>query len=177
MAHELLQGRQGDAGPRHIGPEGVAETMGIGAGRPTLPAMVTEQGTKAGGGKRLSAAAAFQANEQGGGRKRRSFLPEVKGEDLACFWGQGQDARLLALAQDAQPGFGQLEVVKFEGEDFAAAQAVQQHQPQDGQITEGTEAAPELSDFGGGKRHHEAARFFQLQAVGQGSPRPAITEG
>jgi hypothetical protein len=56
-----------------------------------------------------------------------------------------------------QTGFGKREVLQLQREDFAGAQAVEQHQSNDRQIAELSEASPELSDLLGRERDNDTA--------------------
>ena len=68
-------------------------------------------------------------------------------QDVADFWRQRQDARAVAFAEHAHLRVGQLQVGEPESEDFTGTQTIQQHQPHQGEIAEGTKAVPELGDF------------------------------
>jgi hypothetical protein len=86
--------------------------------------MMTKQRTESRGAHGLSAAAAFQGNKQRGRVSQRSFQVEIFLEDLHNILGQGQDAFLVAFAEDAEMPIRQEEILQLEGEDLTGAQAV-----------------------------------------------------
>ena len=87
-------------------------------------------------------------------------------EHLDGFGGQGQQALLISFAEDADLRIGQLEIFELEIEGFLGAQAVEQHQGDQGEIPKGTKAAPELGDFIGGERHNDALWLLEPEPGG-----------
>ena len=108
---------------------------------------MAEQRAESRGAHRPSAAAAFQANEQRGRVRQRSFQAQIFFEDLEDFLGQGQEAVLVSFAEHPQLRLSQAEIPQLESQDFAGAQAIEQHQAHQGQVAKGAKAAPELGDF------------------------------
>ena len=70
----------------------------------------------------------------------------------------------------------QLEILQLESQDLTRAQAVEQHQPDQGEIPTGAEAVPEFSYLFGSERHDDTARLAQAQAYRHGTSGPAIAE-
>jgi hypothetical protein len=62
-----------------------------------------------------------------------------------------------------ETSFGEGQVLQLELEDFAGAQAVEQHQSYDGQVAEAAKAFPETSHLVGGQGHDHTARLPQSQ--------------
>ena len=69
-----------------------------------------------------------------------SFQVQIMVEGLDDFGGQGQDAGLASLAEDAQLGIGELQILELEGQDLTRTQAIQEHQAHQGEIAESAEA-------------------------------------
>jgi hypothetical protein len=78
-------------------------------------------------------------------------------QDLDGFCGQGQDALLVAFAEDAELGFGEAEIFELEVEKLTGAQAIQQQEGEEGEIAKGAKAFPETGDFIGRKGDDHAA--------------------
>ncbi len=154
----------------------MAKAMGIGLRNPGGQAMVTEESAQSGGGQGQSAMAAFQTDEQRGGVGGRPFQIQVFFQHAADFLWQRQDALLVSFAAHTDLQVGQLQVGELEGQDFTGAQAIQQHQADQGEIAEGTKAAPELGDLFGGEGHDHAAGLFESQSAGHGAAWPAVAE-
>src|SRR6516164_3453198 len=88
---------------------------------------------------------------------------QVVFEDLKSVGGQGHEAFLPSLAEDMETSFGEGQVLQLELEDFARAQAVEQHQSYDPQVAEGAKAFPETSHLVGGQGDDHTARLPQSQ--------------
>ena len=176
MAHQMLQRGHGDAGTNHVGAKRVPQAMGVDLVNLTVVAMMAEQRAETGGSQRPAALAAFEGNEQSRGVGERSFETEIWIEDLDEFRRQWQNALLVCFAEDAQLGVGQLEILQLESEDFAGAQAIEQHQTDHGKIAKGAKAAPERGDFVSREGHNNALGLPQTEAPGQCTPRPTITK-
>src|SRR5215472_12483338 len=124
---------------------------------------MAKQGAQSGGGHGVSTMAAFERNKQSVRVGQRSFQMQVVFEDLESVAGQRQEALLTSLAEDVETSFGEGQVQQLELEDFAGAQAIEQHQGHDGQVAEGAEAFPENSHLLGGQGHDHTARLAQSQ--------------
>jgi hypothetical protein len=159
MTHQVHESGQGDSGAHHVSSKGVAETMRVGLWDLTAQTMVTEQRAEPSWSHGLSATAPFQGNKQGGRISQRSFQPQIVLQDFDGFHWQWQNALLIALAQNAKFRLRQLEILELESQDFMGTQAIQEHQSDQREITEGTEALPELSDLFGREGHNDSARL------------------
>ena len=84
------------------------------------------------------------------------FQTQIFFEDLADFLRQGHDALLISFAENPQMRLGQAEILQPQSQDFAGAQAIEQHQAHQGQIAKGAKAVPELGDFLGREGHDDA---------------------
>jgi hypothetical protein len=69
-----------------------------------------------------------------------------------------------------------LEILQLEGQDLARSQAIEQHQPYQGEVAKGTEATPKFRDFFSRERHDHTLWLPQAKAYGQRAPRPTIAE-
>ena len=156
MPHQVLQRGQGDAGANHIGAEGVAEPMWVGVRDATASPMMPEQRAESGESHGPSALSAFQGNEQRGRVSERPFQPQIFVEHLDDFRGQWQNALLVSFAEDTHLRVGQLQIVELKGEDLRGAQAIKQHQADQGEIAKGAKAAPEFCDIVGRERYDDA---------------------
>jgi hypothetical protein len=125
----------------------VAQPVGIGARDVAAQAMMAEQQAQSTRSHSPTPASALQGNEQGGRVSQRSFQALIFFEDLADFLRQGQDPLLISFAENPQVCLGEAEILHPQSQDFAAAQAIEQHQAHQGQIAKGAKAAPELGDF------------------------------
>ena len=142
----------------------------------TAHPMVPEQRTKPGRTHRLAALLAFQANEKGGCIGERTFQVQIAPENLQDFQGQRDKALLVSFAMDAHLAVGELQVFELQSQDLAGAQAIEEHQPDQCEITEGAEALPEFSDLFGRKRHDDSPLLFEAEAPSDAVARPAIAE-
>jgi hypothetical protein len=79
---------------------------------------------------------------------------------------------LAALAQDVEARFGEQEILQLELKDLARAQAVLQHESDNGEIAEGAKAFPEAGDLVCGEGHDHWARLLQSQ-IGRNLGLPA----
>jgi len=70
---------------------------------------------------------------------------------------------LAALTQDVKARFGEQEIFQLELKDLARAQAVLQHESDDGKIAEGAKTFPETGNLVRGEGHDHAARLSQSQ--------------
>ena len=86
-------------------------------------------------------------------------------QDLQGVGGQGHETLLMTLAENFKPSFGEREILQLELKHFAGAQAVEQHQSDDGQIAKGAKAFPETGHLLSGKGHDHTARLAQSQLV------------
>ena len=109
--------------------------------------MMPEQRAESGGSQGPPALAAFEGNEQSRRVGERPFQTQILVEDLDDFRGQWQNALLVSLAENPHLRIGQLEILKLESQNFAGAEAIQQHQADQGEIAKGAKAAPELGDL------------------------------
>ena len=101
-------------------------------------------------------AAALQGNEPGGGVGEGPFQAQIFFEDLADFLGQGQEALLVSFAEHPQLRLGEAEILPPQRQDFAGAQAIEQHEAHQGEIAKGAKAVPELRDFFSREGHDDA---------------------
>jgi hypothetical protein len=97
-------------------------------------------------------------------------------EHLDGFGGQRQQALLISFAEDPDVRIGQLEIFESEIEGLTGAQAVQQHQGDQGEIPRGTKADPELGDLIGGERHNDALWLLEPKPGGNHALWAAVTE-
>ena len=88
---------------------------------------------------------------------------EVILEDLKSVSCEGQETLLAALAQDVEARFGEQEILQLELKDLARAQAVLQHEGDDGKIAEGAKAFPETGNLVSGEGHDHAAWLSQSE--------------
>lgn len=176
MAHQPLQGGQGHSGPHHIRPQCVPTPVGISVMDLTAHPMVPEQRTKPGRTHRLAALLAFQANEKGGCIGEWTFQVQIASEHLQDFPGQRDKAFLVSFAMHAHLAIGELQVFELESQDLAGAQAIEKHQPDQCEITEGGEALPELGDFLGRERHDDPPLLFEPEPLGDDAVRPTVAE-
>ena len=138
--------------------------------------MVPEQRTKPGRTHRLATLLAFQANEKGGCIGERTFQVHITPENLQDFRGQRDMALFVPFAMDAHLAVGELQVFELQSQDLAGAQAIEEHQSDQCEITEGAEALPEFGNVLGRKRHDDPPLLFEPETPGDGVARPAVTE-
>ena len=117
--------------------------MRVGMAHKSAQAMMAEQRAQPGGSHGPPSPAAFQGNEQGRGVGQGPFQPQIFFQNFDDLLGQRQDAPFPALAENAQLGVRQLQILQFEGQNFAGTQAVKQHQAHHSEIAKGAKAAPE----------------------------------
>src|SRR5450631_218454 len=83
-----------------------------------------------------------------------------------------QDPDLIALASHTYLELGQQNILAVQGEDFSGAEALQQHQANDGQITGGAEAGPKVGHLIDGQRHHDTLGLVYAE-LAEGGTRAA----
>src|SRR5579884_1426010 len=85
-------------------------------------------------------------------------------QDLDGVRRQRKQALFVSFPQHAKLGIGQLQVVELKSQGLTRAQAVEQHQGDDRQISKSAKAVPERGDFIGRKGNDETTRFSEPQA-------------
>ena len=161
VAHQLLQGGQGHPRPYHIRAKGVTKPMGVGVTDSTPHSMMAEQRTEASCSHGLATLATFERNKQNGRVGQRPLQAQIVSEYFEDFRWQRDDAFLISFARDAHLAVGELHVFQFQCQDLTGAQAVEEHQPDQCEITIGAEALPKLGDFLGRKRHDDSPFLFE----------------
>jgi hypothetical protein len=68
-------------------------------------------------------------------------------------------------------------VFQFQSQDFTGTQAVEEHEPDQCEITESAETSPELGDFFGRERHDDPPILSEAKSAGKGRAGPAVAEG
>ena len=175
MTHELHQGRQADAGADHVRCERVAESVRVGLSHAGGTAVMTEQGTQPRGGHTPPPGPPLEADEQRRTTVEGPLQAQVVIQQLDGFSGQWQPTRLTPLASHAHLRFRQQQVVAIKREYFARAQAIQEHQTYDGQISRSAEAGPKVGHFVRRQRDYYAFRRLHAQSA-QRRTRPSGAE-
>jgi hypothetical protein len=124
MPHEVLKGRQGDAGPDHIRSKGVAEPVWIGGRDLAMQSMVPEQRAESGRRHRLTTPTAFEGNEQIRGVGQRPFQAQVTLKHLHNLDWQWQGALFPALAQIMLLPRGHFQILELERQDLTGTQSI-----------------------------------------------------
>src|SRR5215831_7791712 len=176
MAHQPLQGGQGHSGSHHIRPKCVSTTVRVGLAHFAQHPMVPEQRTKPRCIQGLATLAAFERDEQGRRVGQWAFQAQIVSEDIEDIRMQRQGALLVAFAVDTYLALGKLQVFQFQGQDLTGAQAVEEHQADEGEITVGAETLPELGDFFGRERHDDSPILFEAEAYSDDAAGPAVAE-
>jgi hypothetical protein len=83
---------------------------------------------------------------------------------------------LISFAEHADVPIGQVEIFESKIQSLPGAQAIKQHQGDQGEIPRGTKAAPELGDLLGGERPNHALRLLEAKPGGNPALWAAVTE-
>src|SRR2546430_2758373 len=82
--------------------------------------------------------ATFEGDEQSGCVSQRTFQAQIVSEDIEDIGVQGHEALLVSFAVEAHLAVGELHILEFHGQDLAGAQADQEHESDQGQISVST---------------------------------------
>jgi len=97
-------------------------------------------------------------------------------ESLDGFGGQGQQALLSSFAKDPDLRIRQLKIFESEIEDLMRAEAIQQHQGDQSEISKSAKAAPELGDLAGGQWHNHPPCLPEPETGSQDAMWPSVAE-
>jgi len=132
MTHEVHQRRQTEAVAQHVSGEGMTKSVWVGFGQIGDAAVMAEQGPQPGGCHSGSAGAPLEDHKQWRTAVGGPLQEQVMIQQLDGLWSQRQPAQFVSLAAHAHLRFGKQQVLTVECEHFARAQAIQEHQTDDG---------------------------------------------
>jgi hypothetical protein len=147
----------------------MAKPMGVGGVDAAVGTVVSEDAPESRESEGLAAAGGLEHEEECGGDGGGPFDLEVSGEDIGDGLGEGHDAFLVALAEDAEVAEREVDIGEIEAEDLEGTEAFGPHEQGDGAVAPGAEAAEELEELPIREGLEEPLGFFDPQEPAAGA--------